>query len=315
MFTFPTEPFIIAEISANHNGDFETAVKLLREAKHVGADAVKFQLYTADEMTIDFQHDDFTIKKGPWKGRTLYSLYSDGATPREWFPFLFRLATDMDIIPFASVFSKSGVDYLETLDCSLYKIASFEISDIPLIEHTAATGKPLIISTGVATEEDMNEVYRFGAKLLECVSDYPATSIQLPDFHEEGLDGLSDHTLSTLVPALAVARGATIIEKHLTLSRANGGMDASFSLEPDEFRRMVLSVREAWNTIHGPAPKKSPYTSLRRSLYVVEDIEKGERFTERNIRSIRPGHGMEPKYLKEMLTKRATVNYKRGQPL
>ncbi len=314
MSMLKNKPFIVAEVSANHGGSIINAYALIDAAVNAGADAVKFQLYTADEMTILSIKKDFELDHGKWKGRTLYALYKAGETPRSWFPKLFEYARKKEIIAFSSVFSKDGVDFLEKLHCPIYKISSFEITDIPLIEYVVATRKPVIISTGIATNEESLDAFSVArdAYFLYCISDYPAKPMSLRTFSDHGI---SDHSLSVTLPALAVMKGAIIIEKHLTLSRGIGGLDDSFSLEPDEFKLMVKNVREAWDILMGPPPKESPYTHLKRSLYVVEDIKEGELFTEKNIRAIRPGHGLPPKHLKEFLGERAANNMKRGTPL
>ena len=305
--------FVIAEMSANHNGDLKRAFKIIEAAKAAGADAIKLQTYTADEMTIDHDGPGFILEDGEWKGTKLYDLYVKAATPRAWHKSLFLYAERLGLVAFSSVFSKAGVDFLEELGCPIYKIASFEITDIPLIEYAASTGKPLIISTGVAAPEDVAAATEAapGASFLYCVSDYPAKNVSLRSF---GHDGLSDHTLSLTLPALSVMRGAKIIEKHLTLRRADGGPDAAFSLQPDEFAEMVLRVREAWKAVSAPPPGKSPYASLRRSVYAVTDITKGEELNENIVRSIRPGHGAHPKMLKDFIGKRASRDIKRGTP-
>ena len=312
----PADPFIVAEISANHNGDLKRAFQLMEAAKDAGADAVKLQTYTADTMTIDHDGPGFVLKEGPWKGEKLYDLYKRAATPWIWHKALFGYGRRLGLTVFSTPCDKTAVDFLEELDCPIYKISSFEISDIPLIQHVVKTGKPLIISCGVASDDDYTAAMKAAphAHFLHCVSDYPAKQVRLPLF-DDAYVGLSDHTLSTLLPALAVARGATIIEKHLTLRRSDGGPDSSFSLEPAEFSDMVSKAQEAFKAVYGPAPPKSPYTHLRRSLYVTEDIGEGEELNMNNIRSIRPGHGLLPKHLAKMLGKKALRDLKRGEPL
>ena len=326
--------FIIAELSANHLQKFDNAVKLIKAAKEAGADAIKLQTYTPDTITIDCDNEYFQIKQGTlWDGQTLYELYKKAYTPWEWQPKLKKIAEEEGLIFFSSVFDKTAVDFLEKINVPAYKIASFEITGIPLIEYVASKEKPVIISTGIATlsdiEEAVNACKRMGNEqiaLLKCVSAYP-TPLEdvnlrtIPNLAEtfKTVVGLSDHTLSISVPIASVALGACIIEKHLTLDRKLGGPDAAFSLEPDEFKAMVKSVKEVEKALgevsYKLTEKMKKSRELSRSLFVVKDIKAGETFTEENIRSIRPGYGLPPKYLKDILGKRAAQDIKKGMPL
>ena len=326
--------FIIAEMSANHLQKFDNAVKLIKAAKEAGADAIKLQTYTPDTITIDCNNEYFQIKQGTlWDGQTLYELYKKAHTPWEWQPKLKKITEEEGLIFFSSVFDKTSVDFLEKINVPAYKIASFEITDIPLIEYAASKGKPVIISTGIATlsdiEEAVNACKRMGNEqiaLLKCVSAYP-TPLEdvnlrtIPNLAEtfKTVVGLSDHSLSISVPIASVALGACIIEKHLTLDRKLGGPDAAFSLEPEEFKVMVKSVREAEKALgevsYNLTEKMKKSREFSRSLFIVKDIKAGETFIEENIRSIRPGYGLPPKYLKNILGKRATQDIKKGIPL
>ena len=326
--------YIIAEISANHNQDFDEAVRLLRSAKISGADAVKLQTYTPDTITINCKSELFCISKGTlWEGRFLYDLYGEAYTPWEWHAGLFEEARTLGMDIFSTAFDPSAVDFLEELSVPVHKIASFEILDIPLIEKMADTGKPLIISTGMATlgeiEEAVQAARGAGAEqiaLLKCTSAYPAPAEEMnlrtiPHL-AEAFDvpvGLSDHTLGIEVPVAAVCMGACIVEKHFTLSRSHPGPDSSFSLEPDEFASMVKAIRiaeKALGEVHyGVSDQEGRSRAFRRSLFVVADINKGERLTHENIRSIRPGNGLHPRHLREVIGMRAAYNLKKGTPL
>lgn len=320
-------PYLIAEVSCNHCGDFDKALALIRAAKDAGADACKFQAYTPDTITIDCDKPDFIMREGPWKGRKLYELYQKAHTPFRWFPDLFGAAAECGITAFASVFDRTSVDALEKLDCPAYKIASMEITDIPLIKYAAKTGKPLIISTGMANE---NEIVAAGTAtnpnqdvaFLACTSGYPAPVSEsgLCKFKrlydKYGVYGISDHSLGLDVAVAATAMGAQIIEKHLCLSRQDPTEDAAFSMEPLEFKRMCEVVRSIWQAMQpSKAQSEEPQRQARRSLYVVEDIKAGEPFTERNVRSIRPGYGMAPKELPNVLGRYASRNIERGSRL
>ena len=326
--------FIIAEMSANHLQKFDNAVKIIKAAKEAGADAIKLQTYTPDTMTIDCDNEYFQIKQGTlWDGQTLYQLYKRAYTPWEWQPKLKEIAENEGLICFSSVFDKTAVDFLEKINVPAYKIASFEITDIPLIEYVSSKGKPVIISTGVATLSDIKEAInackRTGNKkivLLKCTSSYPSPYEEInlktiPDMAKRFKCpvGLSDHTLGISIPIAAVAMGTSIIEKHFILDRKLGGPDAEFSLEPEEFRQMVKSVREVEKALgevsYKLTEKMRKSREFSRSLFVVKDIKKGENFTEDNIKSIRPGYGLHPRYLKKILGKKVKINIKKGTPL
>lgn len=326
-------PYVIAELSGNHNGRIERAIALIDMAKKAGADAVKLQTYTADTITIDHDGPGFVLEGGLWHGRKLHDLYREAHTPWEWHEALFAHAHRVGIAIFSSPFDPTAIELLERLGAPAYKIASFEIVDTPLIARAARTGKPLIISTGMATPPETTEAVAAaraagdgGLALLHCVSGYPTPveEINLARMARLRADhrcevGLSDHTLGVEVPIGAVALGATIVEKHVTLARADGGPDAAFSLEPDEFATLVHGVRTAWSAIgrpdYGRAPSEAGNAALRRSLYVVEDIAAGEVLTEANVRSIRPGGGLAPRFLPAVLGRRAAVCISRGTPL
>jgi pseudaminic acid synthase len=326
-------PYVIAELSGNHNGEIERAYRLIEAAKGAGADAVKLQTYTADTITIDHNGPGFTIKGGLWDGRTLHELYRQAHTPWEWHPRLFERARELGMTCFSSPFDPSAIDFLETLGAPAYKIASFEIVDTPLIRHAARTGKPLIISTGMASESEIEDATlaardagKGGIALLHCISAYPAPAEEANLARIPALTtrydcpvGLSDHTLGTEVAVAAVALGATIVEKHLTLARADGGPDAAFSLEPEEFQSLVKSARRAHAAIGRAgaerAASEKPNMLFRRSLYAVQDIAAGDKLTADNVRSIRPGFGLAPKHLTDLLGRRAKKPIKRGTPL
>jgi len=329
-----SEVFIIAELSANHNGSLEVALETIKAAKRSGANAIKLQTYTADTLTIDCDKEDFILKSGSiWDGRTYYDLYQEAFTPWEWHKALFEAATEEDLICFSSPFDKTAVDFLEGLNTPAYKIASFEITDIPLIEYVASKGKPIIISTGIAEQEDielaLDACHRMGNKdiaLLKCTSSYPApieeaNMIMVRDLAERYgvISGLSDHTMGATVPIVATCFGAKIIEKHFILDKSIGGPDSSFSMDGREFSEMVKAVREAEKAVgkvdYSLTEKQRKGRDFSRSLYVVEDISSGEVLTEKNIRSIRPGHGLHPKYLKNILGHTILEDHDRGTPL
>ena len=326
--------YVVAEISANHNHDFEKAVNIVKAANEAGADAIKLQTYTADTITIDARQEHFRVGGGTlWDGKTLYDLYREAYTPWEWQPKLKRVANDLGMDLFASAFDATSVDFLDQIGVPAHKVTSFELVDIPLIQKMAATGKPLILSTGMATAEEIEEAVaaarKAGAKqiaLLKCTSSYPAKpeAMNLRTIPElmrrfEVPVGLSDHTMDVAAPVVAVALGACIIEKHLTLSRNTPGPDSAFSLEPAEFKAMVHAVRtaeKALGEVHfglGASEEKS--RAFRRSLFVTADVRQGEAFTDRNVRSIRPGHGLHTRHLPEVLGRRATRDIERGTPL
>lgn len=325
--------FIIAELSANHNGSLEVALETVRAAKRAGADCIKLQTYTADTITLDSQKDDFMIKGSIWDGKNLHDLYKEAYTPWEWHKTIFEEAEKQGLVCFSSPFDKTSIDFLENLDVPAYKIASFEITDIPLIEYAASKGKPIIISTGIAEQEDielaLDACRRMGNNeiaLLKCTSSYPApieeaNMSMVKDLAERYnvVSGLSDHTMGATVPIVATALGAKIIEKHFILDRSIGGPDASFSMNEEEFAAMVKAVREAESAIgtidYTLTEKQAAGKDFSRSLYVVEDIKVGEIITEKNVRSIRPGYGMHPKYYNEILGKKIAVNLEKGDSL
>lgn len=328
-----SEVFIIAELSANHNGSLQTALETVRAAKRAGANCIKLQTYTADTITIDSKKDDFLIKGTIWEGRNLHSLYLEAYTPWEWHSEIFKVAAEEDLICFSSPFDKTAVDFLETLNVPAYKIASFEITDIPLIEYVASKGKPIIISTGIAEIEDielaLDACRRMGnhdIALLKCTSSYPApideaNMLMVKDLAERFgvISGLSDHTMGATVPIVATVMGAKIIEKHFILDRAIGGPDASFSMNEQEFTEMVKSVREAESAIgvvdYKLTPKQAKGKDFSRSLYVVEDINEGDLISENNVRSIRPGFGLHPKYYSQVIGKVARKSLEKGDRL
>jgi len=325
--------YIVAEMSANHNRDFEQAVEILRAVKDAGADAVKIQTYTPDTLTIRCDSDCFRIKGTIWDGRTLYDLYSEAFTPWEWQPRLKEIAEEMGMDLFSAAFDPSAVDFLEEMGTPVHKVASFEIVDLPLIEKMALTGKPIIVSTGMATREEIEEAIltirntgNSQIALLKCTSAYPASPGEMnlrtiPDMMEtfQVPTGLSDHSIGIEVPVAAVTLGACIIEKHVTLSRKAPGPDSAFSLEPGEFKAMVDAVRTAEEALgsvsYGPGKQESSSLVFRRSLFVVGDMKAGDTFTTENIRSIRPGFGLHTRHLKEVIGKTARGEISRGTPL
>lgn len=330
-----SKPFIIAEMSGNHNQSLERALEIVEAAAKSGAHALKIQTYTADTLTLNVESDDFLIKddESLWKGRKLHDLYNEAYTPWEWHEPIFNRAKELGMLAFSTPFDDSAVDFLETLDVPLYKIASFENTDLPLIKKVAATGKPMIVSTGMANAAELDELVRTakenGCKdliLLKCTSTYPATPentniATIPHMRElfDVQVGLSDHTMGTGVAVAAVALGATVIEKHFTLSRADGGVDAAFSMEPAEMKALVEETERAWQAIgkvtYGPTEKEKASLKFRRSIYVAKDIQAGESFTEENIRIVRPGYGLEPKYYPNLIGKVAKKSYTMGTPI
>lgn len=322
--------FIIAELSANHNGSLETAIETIRAAKRAGANCIKLQTYTADTLTIDSNKDDFLIKGTIWEGKNFYQLYQEAYTPWDWHEKLMNVAKEEGLICFSSPFDKTAVDFLETLNVPAYKIASFEITDIPLIEYVASKGKPIILSTGIAEQSDielaLDACRRMGNNdiaLLKCTSSYPApieeaNMCMVRDLAERYnvISGLSDHTLGSTVPIVATVFGAKIIEKHFILDRSIGGPDASFSMNEEEFSAMVKAVREAESAIgkvdYTLTEKQAKGKDFSRSLYVVEDIKAGDIITEKNVRSIRPGFGLHPKYFNEILGKTVKEDLEKG---
>lgn len=326
--------FIIAELSANHNGSLETALETIKAAKRTGADAVKIQTYTADTMTIDAKKPDFMLSQGTiWDGKYLHDLYKEAYTPWEWHEQLFTAAQEEGLIIFSSPFDATAVDLLEELNAPAYKIASFEITDIPLIELVASKGKPVIISTGIAEKEDielaLDACHRMGNKdvaLLKCTSSYPApieeaNMVMVKDLAERYnvISGLSDHTMGNTVPVVSTCFGAKIIEKHFILNKEIGGPDASFSMDEEEFTEMVKAVREAEKAMgvvdYSLTEKQKKGRDFSRSLYVVKDIEAGELVTEENVRSVRPGFGLHPKYYSQVLGKKVSTNLEKGTRL
>lgn len=326
-------PYIIAELSANHNGDINRAFKILEMAKECGADAIKIQTYTQDTLTIDCDKEDFKIKGGLWNNRTLYDLYSEAHMPWEWHKPLFDKAGSLGLTIFSSPFDNTAVDLLEELNAPAYKIASFEAVDIPLIEYVAKTGKPMIISTGMADGDEIKEAVdaarRAGCKelvILHCVSGYPAPAhdynlATIPDIKErfEVLTGLSDHTIDNTTAIASVALGACLIEKHVTLDREGGGPDDSFSLEKPELLQLCRDSKIAWESVgkvnYERKESEKGNMIFRRSLYAVEDIAKGHIFSNVNVKSIRPGYGLLPKHIHSVIGKRASADIKRGTPL
>lgn len=325
--------FIIAELSANHNGSLETAIETIRAAKRAGADCIKLQTYTADTITLDSRKDDFMVKGTIWEGRNLHELYQEAYTPWQWHARLFEVAREEGLICFSSPFDPTAVELLESLEAPAYKIASFEITDIPLIELVASKGKPIILSTGIATQEDielaLDACRRMGnddIALLKCTSSYPApideaNMAMVRDFADRFgvIAGLSDHTMGSTVPVVATTFGAKIIEKHFILDRSVGGADASFSMNEAEFTAMVQAVREAEKAIgqvdYTPTEKQTQGRDFARSLYVVADAKKGEILTADQVRSIRPGFGMHPKHYHEVIGRVAAKDLKKGDRL
>ena len=326
--------FIIAELSANHKGDLNVAIETIKAAKRTGADAVKLQTYTADTITLDVKNKYFEINQGTvWDGRYLYDLYKEAYTPWEWHEELFKVAKDEGLVCFSSPFDNTAVDLLENLGNPIYKVASFEITDIPLISYMASKGKPMIISTGIASLEDIElaiktckEQGNNDITILKCTSQYPAKPedanlLTIPDIAKrfDVKAGLSDHTLGIEAPVVAVTLGAKVIEKHLILDKSIGGPDAHFSLDEKEFKAMVDAVRNAEKMMgkvdYELSPAKLNSRTFSRSLFVVKDINKGELITKDNIRSIRPNHGIPPKYFNEILGKKVNRKLIKGTPL
>ncbi|MBP62392.1 MAG: pseudaminic acid synthase [Planctomycetaceae bacterium] len=331
----PGEPtYIIAEMSANHGHDFDQAVELIRTAKDCRADAIKMQTYTPDTMTIDCDNEYFQVGKGTiWEGRVLHELYGEAYTPWEWQPKLKQVAEDLGMHCFSTPFDNSAVDFLEEMDVPVFKVASFEVVDLPLLRRIAAAGKPVIMSTGMASLSEISDAVttlREGGvrdlALLKCTSAYPASPTgmnlrTIPHLAEAfgAPAGLSDHTLGISVPVASIALGACIVEKHFTLSREMKGPDSAFSLEPHEFKEMVSAIRTTEKALgsvnYGITGEETSSRVFRRSLFVVKDVRCGEELTPEHIRVIRPGHGLAPKYLPEVLGRRASENIQRGTPL
>lgn len=328
-------PFIIAEMSGNHNQSLERALEIVDAAAKTGAHALKIQTYTADTMTLNIDNPDFKIndKDSLWNGQNLYQLYQQAYTPWEWHKPIFDRASELGMIPFSTPFDETAVDFLEELNVPLYKIASFENTDLPLIKKVAATGKPMIVSTGMATIAELDELVQTAKEagcehliLLKCTSTYPAspenTNISTIPHMRELFNvqvGLSDHTMGTGVAVASVVLGATVIEKHFTLSRADGGVDSAFSMEPEEMKALVIETERAWVSLgkvtYGPTEREKVSLKFRRSIYVSRDIKAGEPFTKDNIRVVRPGYGMAPKYYEQVLQTVAKKNMIAGSPL
>lgn len=326
-------PYIIAEMSGNHNGDLGRALALIDAAKEAGADAVKLQTYRADTITINHDGPGFVIEGGLWNGRKLYDLYSEAGTPWEWHEALFEHARKVGIAIFSSPFDETAVDLLESLGAPAFKIASFELVDLPLVERVARVGKPMIVSTGMASDAEIQEAVKTarnagcpGVVVLHCISGYP-TPVNEANLHTipylaeltGEIVGLSDHTMGVAASVAAIALGARVIEKHFTLARADGGPDSAFSLEPSELKLLCDSTRDAFLALgavrKSMAQSEASNRTFRRSLYVVRDVRAGEPFTRDNVRSIRPGYGLPPKFLPEVLGHRATQDVSRGTPL
>jgi N-acetylneuraminate synthase len=328
-------PFVIAEMSGNHNQSLNRALEIVEAAAACGAHALKLQTYTADTMTLDLDEGEFFIsdESSLWKGTSLYKLYQEAHTPWEWHRPIFNRAKELGLISFSTPFDETAVDFLESLGCPAYKIASFENTDIPLIRKVAATGKPMIISTGMATVEELDETVRAAREagcndlvLLKCTSTYPATPensnlLTIPHLRDRfGVQvGLSDHTMGIGVAVAAVALGATIIEKHFTLRRADGGVDSAFSLESDEMRSLVVETGRAWQALgrisYGPTDAEKPSMKFRRSLYIAKDMKAGDVLTRENLRKVRPGYGLPPKYFDVLLGKTVKKGIPKGTPV
>ncbi len=329
----PQHTYIIAELSANHKGSIERAEAIVRAAASAGADAVKLQTYTADTLTIPCDSEYFRIKGTLWEGRTLHDLYQEAMTPWEWTPRLMGLAKELGMDCFSTPFDATAVDFLEQCKMERYKVASFELVDIPLLKKIAATGKPVIMSTGMATlaeiEEAVCTLHTHGTPeitLLKCTSSYPApveeANIRTIPHLAAAFNcktGLSDHTIGSAVAVAAVCLGACMIEKHFTLSRADGGPDSGFSMEPEEFKQMVQDIRSVEKALgqvsYSRTPNEEESVVFRRSLFVVEDVKKGELFTEKNVRSIRPGHGLHTRYLDQIMGRKAAQHIPKGTPM
>lgn len=328
-------PFVIAEMSGNHNHSLQRALEIVDAAADAGAHAIKLQTYTADTITLDVDLPDFRIEEPDsfWKGRRLHDLYAEACTPWEWHERIFSRARELGLIAFSTPFDETAVDFLETLDVACYKIASFENVHLPLIRKVAATGKPILMSTGMATAGELDEAVRTARDagcrefvLLKCTSTYPAvpaaSNLRTIPHMAELFDcpvGVSDHTLGTSVSVAAVALGAVAVEKHFTLSRADGGVDVAFSLEPAEMGELVTETEQAWRALgevhYGPTSAERPSLQFRRSLYVAEDMKAGETFTSENLRVVRPGHGLPPKFFDVFLGKRIKLDAAKGTPV
>lgn len=328
-------PLIVAEMSGNHNKSLERALEIVEAAAKSGAHALKIQTFTADTMTLDLDEGEFFISDSAnlWTGQSLYKLYQEAQTPWEWHKPIFDRCNELGLICFSTPFDATAVDFLETFNVPCYKISSFENTDIPLIQKVASTGKPLIISTGMATVAELDETVHAAREagcndliLLKCTSTYPATAantniLTIPHLRQLfGCEvGLSDHTMGVGVSVASVALGATVIEKHFTLNRADGGVDSTFSMEPDEMAQLVIETERAWQALgkvsYGATEAEQKSLGYRRSLYIVKDAKKGEQLTSDNVRAIRPGQGLQPKYLSTMLGRRLVKDVKKGTPV
>lgn len=328
-------PFIIAEMSGNHNQSLKKALQIMDAVAQTGAHAIKLQTYTADTITLDIKEGDFFIEDEDnlWRGRSLYDLYQEAYTPWEWHEAIFKRCRELGMIAFSTPFDETAVDCLETLDVPCYKIASFENTDLPLIRRVAATGKPMIISTGMASVAEIDETVRVAREagcedliLLKCTSSYPASPgesnlLTIPHMRKlfDCPVGLSDHTMGIGAAVASVALGACLIEKHFTLSRADGGVDAAFSMEPEEMRQLVIETERAWQALgrisYSPGEQESKSLKFRRSLYIAKDMVAGEVLTPENLRIVRPGYGLEPKYYDVLLGKKINRAVKKGTPL
>ncbi|MDU9048385.1 MAG: pseudaminic acid synthase [Candidatus Electrothrix sp. Rat3] len=328
-------PFIIAEMSGNHNQSLDRALEIVEAAAKAGAHGLKLQTYTADTMTLDISEGEFFIedKNSLWQGKSLYQLYQEAYTPWEWHEPIFKRALELGMVAFSSPFDETAVDFLESLDAPCYKIASFEMTDLPLVRKVASTGKPMIISTGMAMLGEIDETVRTAREagaaeivLLKCTSTYPASAdktnlLTIPNLREAtGCQiGLSDHTMGIGTAVAAVALGATVIEKHFTLRRADGGVDSAFSMEPEEMAALVIETERAWqamgNVSYGSNAAEKKSLVFRRSLYVTEDMKEGDVLTKENLRVIRPGYGLKPKYIDMLLGKIVRQNIKKGTPM
>lgn len=326
------KPFIVAEMSGNHNQSLKKALEIVEAAAKTGVDAIKLQTYTADTITLDVETNEFYIDESQnlWQGQSLYKLYQQAYTPWEWHKPIFDKCKELGLIAFSTPFDETAVDFLESLDVPCYKIASFENTHLPLIKKVAKTGKPIIISTGMASIAELDETVRIAREagcndliLLKCTSTYPASPkdsnlLTIPHMMElfNCQVGLSDHTLGIGVAVASVALGATFIEKHFTLSRAEGGVDAAFSMEPEEMKSLVVEAKKAWEALgnihYGPTKNEAASLKFRRSLYVAEDMKAGDLFTEQNLRIVRPGYGLEPKYYDLILGRKANKDVKKG---
>ena len=328
-------PFIVAEMSGNHNQSLDRALAIVEAAARAGAHAVKLQTYTADTMTLDIAEKEFFINDPDslWKGKSLYDLYKEAYTPWEWHKPIFDRCKELGLIGFSTPFEDTAVNFLEELGVPCYKIASFENTDIPLIRKVADTGKPMIISTGMATIAELDETVRTAREagcrdliLLKCTSSYPATPentniLTIPHMAKlfDCQVGLSDHTRGIGVAVASVALGAAVIEKHFTLSRADGGVDSAFSMEPEEMRALVIESERAWQALgkisYGPTEKEKASLQFRRSLYVAKDMKAGDVFTKENLRAVRPGFGLPPKYYERLLGRKVNADINRGTPM